>query len=652
MIDEILKLTPAEALSATVPHDRSVFPAHAGVTSVFADDVWDLAATELGSRSANQLTIDFTFISHNKPAWKLAAKELAFYRLNTKLSSTVDKIQPYTCAREQTRLKRFIRWLDRHYPDMTSPAGLTQTIVHAYRKWLEKHDADQAIETLGGGNRRSGVKASVETVWAYLSPIKSMDLYREFLTEPLNFSPYGGQLTAKFVGVDTKKGNNKTPVISDDVLHPLITVGLRYVDHYWRDVKAMTEDRLQIWARYHSDGWSKFDGWTARISDCPDTARPWREPLGSAGRHPNHEFRDEMGHFIAACSTIALYLSGMRPREWCGLRVGCLRKVLDPLTGKVVRWRVRGLPAKKKKKKNRTEPVEWVVPEPVARAIQMLEEVLAPFRERLGTDLLVLNFDAFQRETTTRPGAKAGMDERSLGNRLKALLQACRDRYGFEIKSGIAPAQFRRTLARHIARQPFGILAGKLQYHHVETAIFEGYAGSEDDGFRLEVADEKLLANIDLLEEMREDARNGCLLGPGAASLVREYDAALLASTSDVMIDRSPNEAALGAAMKSLAKRVHVGAINFCIWGTAKALCLTEEEAARKDAQPNINMCSPDKCGNSTIGSCHIPRWQGLLDDVNALAATARSGPQKVSLRKQAERYQRVLMGGTGNGHA
>lgn len=650
MIKNILRLTPAEAKSATIPHDRTVLSAHAGVTSVFQDDRWDLAATETGSRSTNLLTIDFTYISHNKPAWKLAAKELAFYRLNTKLSPTVDKIQPYTCAREQTRLKRFIRWLDLFYPDVTSPLGLTQNIIHAYRKWLEKHDPDQAIETLGGGNHRSNGKVSPETVWTYLSPIKSLDLYREFLTEPMGFSPYSGELSARFVGVDTKKGENKTPVISDDVLHALITVGLRYVDYYWCDVKAMTEDRLKVWAKYHSDGWSKFEGWSVKISDCPDTGVPWREPLGSADRHVNHEFRGEMGHFVAACSAIGLYLSGMRPREWCGLRVGCLRKVEDPLTGNVVRWRVRGLPAKKKK--HRTKPVEWVVPEQAARAIEVLEEVLAPFRERLGTDFLVLNLDAFQRENTTKVGAKAGMDERSLGNRLKALLQTCRERYRFEFKTGIAPAQFRRTLARHIARQPFGILAGKLQYHHVETAVFEGYAGSEDDGFRLDVADEKLLANIDLLEEMRDDARNGCLLGPGAASLVREYDAALEATSSDAMIDASRKEVGLSAAMKSLAKRVYVGAINFCIWGTGKALCLTEEEASRKDAQPNINMCSPDKCGNSTIGQCHIPRWQELLDDVNSLAATAKSGPQKVSLVKQAERYERVLKGGIALGNA
>ncbi|MFH9426451.1 hypothetical protein [Streptomyces sp. NPDC017529] len=36
--------------------------------------------------------------------------------------------------------------------------------------------------------------------------------------------------------------------------------------------------------------------------------------------------------------------------------------------------------------------------------------------------------------------------------------------------------QFRRTLAWHIAHQPFGVVAGTRQYKHNAFAIFEGYA--------------------------------------------------------------------------------------------------------------------------------------------------------------------------------
>ena len=47
----------------------------------------------------------------------------------------------------------------------------------------------------------------------------------------------------------------------------------------------------------------------------------------------------------------------------------------------------------------------------------------------------------------------------------------------------IHPARLRRTLAWHIARQPFGVIAGARQYHHAKLVMFEGYAGTSASGF-------------------------------------------------------------------------------------------------------------------------------------------------------------------------
>src|SRR3954465_10024840 len=49
------------------------------------------------------------------------------------------------------------------------------------------------------------------------------------------------------------------------------------------------------------------------------------------------------------------------------------------------------------------------------------------------------------------------------------------ERYGMKVPSAatLSASQFRRTLAWFIARQPFGIIAGKLQYKHTSTLIFE-----------------------------------------------------------------------------------------------------------------------------------------------------------------------------------
>jgi hypothetical protein len=78
--------------------------------------------------------------------------------------------------------------------------------------------------------------------------------------------------------------------------------------------------------------------------------------------------------------------------------------------------------------------------------------------------------------------------------------------------------QFRRTLAWHIANQPFGVVAGKIQYQHVSVATFEGYAGQSESGFRSEIEAERQLQQMeDIVDRYEEYCRRVKATGPGAA---------------------------------------------------------------------------------------------------------------------------------------
>ena len=59
-------------------------------------------------------------------------------------------------------------------------------------------------------------------------------------------------------------------------------------------------------------------------------------------------------------------------------------------------------------------------------------------------------------------------------------------------------SRFRRTLAWHIANQPFGTVAGMLQYQHMSVVTFEGYVGTRRSGFRREVEAERRLPGAEL----------------------------------------------------------------------------------------------------------------------------------------------------------
>jgi hypothetical protein len=54
-----------------------------------------------------------------------------------------------------------------------------------------------------------------------------------------------------------------------------------------------------------------------------------------------------------------------------------------------------------------------------------------------------------------------------------------------------------RTLAWHIAHQPFGVVAGAKQYKHAKLAMFYGYAGTSASGFAAEVVAEESVALLD-----------------------------------------------------------------------------------------------------------------------------------------------------------
>ena len=73
--------------------------------------------------------------------------------------------------------------------------------------------------------------------------------------------------------------------------------------------------------------------------------------------------------------------------------------------------------------------------------------------------------------------------------------------------------QFRRSLAWHIAHQPFGVVAGARQYQHAKVTVFEGYAGTSSSGFAAEVEAEQNIARLDYLENLYRDWNTG---GPAA----------------------------------------------------------------------------------------------------------------------------------------
>lgn len=618
----------------------------------FSDSVWNLdEADHHSGRAVSVCRIDWSDVATNHPGWLQTLRELCWHRLNTPLTIQTT-ISSYHAAREQMRTKRFLRWLSANHPDVDGPQQLTQRHIHEYRLWLAEHDEEDAVQA-SGANTRKTATCSPQTVWTYMLPIKALDLFRRHLSTPLSFSPYDGALSAKMLGAG-RSNENETEPLPDEVVGPLISCARRYLEHYAPTVVGMQQEMHAFWETGRRD----FPGWGFSRSTCPETGIQWM-PAGK--RRSHHFFREEMGHLVGACLVIILYLSGMRPGEVSNLEHECLSRPVDPATGLRDRWRITGIPLKKKRKGQGGKPikVDWIVPEIVATAVQVLQSLLAPYRTMHGSNMLVLSKDGLRRDRQptrarvreSKPGFP--MSVTAMGSlisgfyaRAQAHQAAIADADAQQTVAPtyhIKPSQFRRTLARYIARQPFGIIAGRLHYHHVSTAVFEGYAGSLSDTFALDVEDERILAGIDILEEMRSDAQAGWRAGPGAQRVLDQWEDVREVGIPTGVVDTSKQGSVLDNSVRKLVQSVHVGSLSYCVFNVSSALCLNDAAKARGETTPAISMCSPDKCANAVIAPCHVPRWQSLKDEADRLQALARNGPQRTMLRNASKRYGEVI---------
>lgn len=162
--------------------------------------------------------------------------------------------------------------------------------------------------------------------------------------------------------------------------------------------------------------------------------------------------------------------------------------------------------------------------------------------------------------------------------------------------------QFRRTLAWHIAHQPFGVVAGARQYQHARTVMFEGYAGTSESGFAEEVAANEAVARMDYLEDIYRDWNEGGASIGGAAERISAEFERIRRELGDLPgVVASP--ARLRTMLEHLAKTLHPGVLNDCFYQAPTAVCRKRAKAAGRPL-PLHNMCL--SCPNARRSTIHV----------------------------------------------
>ena len=184
----------------------------------------------------------------------------------------------------------------------------------------------------------------------------------------------------------------------------------------------------------------------------------------------------------------------------------------------------------------------------------------------------------------------------------------------------VAPSQFRRTLAWHIANQPGGEVALGVQYGHLKTVISLGYAGRAESGFPDELELESLLVSWDRFDDFTAEVQDGSAISGTAAPRVREA----VSSFSDRFEGKVRTEAELMRFKSAGLHLIHDNpqAHNVCAYNPALALCHPDRKRDDDRQTPDLGNCQRG-CPNIALLDNHAAaknaKRLALLDEAQHL---------------------------------
>ncbi|MDJ0347497.1 site-specific integrase [Streptomyces sp. H10-C2] len=335
-----------------------------------------------------------------------------------------------------------------------------------------------------------------------------------------------------------------------------------------------------------------------------------------------------VGIVRTAAITVLATVSGMRASELMELRVGCRRPPEEPVPG-FTRFRIASKVVKGQPLGGTDD--EWVVIEPVYRAVELAEQL----HEDPQDDALLFGrfaFDVryrwFRNWVNSRAGQRLGL---------------------VPIPDGpVNLRMLRRTLALEMAYRPGGVLATKIHLKHIAVATSEGYVsrpGGAQAELLAEVNKHESDRNLNLvLAEFRNYQQGILPAGPGARSLTEFF--ASIDEKLDPAAAAAPriqrNDRDVLNLLTKRAKVLHLGPANYC-WFTdpSRALCLKLAGTPTAD-RPLVGMCDSARCPQATHHPCHRPVWSEHADRTKTFIGQLGTTRKTERTRLQAD-FDRAL---------
>ncbi|MDR6419971.1 hypothetical protein J2801_002222 [Paraburkholderia phenoliruptrix] len=594
--------------------------------SIFSDPIWDMTSMNtLPGVKRSRLYWDFSTVPGFPSGFALSFAEYAFARLSTPDTLIGREAAWLTVHNELHSLRTFARFCTQK-----GLRGLHQINTTILNEFLR--DLQFKKENISQKQLRS-IIGLLYRLWEY----------RSFLSEAFPEMPFGRPLHMLF-GAEKSSGENATAVIPEDIYSGLMTAALDYVLTYGETIVQLWTKLRDYWVNIIIPKQLSLDKSLRRLHTHAGkllrcTPASWRNQPWSG----LSDLYAEVHQLRRACTTVIFAYSGIRTSELLGVEANCC--IADECEDGALRYYIN---TTLHKHRQRGSKDTWVVIDEVVAALRILESLTQRIRDETGEHRLFLSDGTHLLFSVHRDFSELDVKELTQDGvlaQVKSFQRICNsslnrppipewvDSDGISRPWALNARQFRRTLARFIARQPFGIVAGMLQYKQIESTTFQGYAGSEPEWNQM-LAQEKVLASVDILEEVAMDLSNEQLAGEFGQKLKHEFFEEFRGRAENF----PPSQIAKWLADKQ--RTLYVGKFNFCFFDSTKARCLN----GAKSESPILNFCQPDSCSNACIAKRHISRWKGQLEQAKDAAAHPKASQlQKQLLTRESEKLQAII---------
>lgn len=472
---------------------------------------------------------------------------------------------------------------------------------------------------------RNGKSGKPLTTNALLHPLQVIEyLYkqRNKLPDAIMAQPFDGDSASIYIGY--KFANEQSiPYIPDDIAIDIIGKAIKWVESYAKDIFDLDEAINKIEYEFairkicYTEHRKKISHLfrTFTFSKLKDLNQPWREPLRN-----KHELNFLLDRLIDACYIVIAGLTGMRVSEILSLQVGCLaiktsineHHNLSYLCGRTYKTAI----------DRQGQKTKWVAPEPVNVAVNILEQLSQPFREKSGkSDLFLL--------LTYRTGEIGVASRCVINSRINKFAKFI----GVPLFQGsvwqFSTHQFRKTFARFVGRRDKTSLYALAQhFKHVSIAMTDHYVGTDHDLMELigETQIEEMRAALDVI--LGAEA----LAGKAGQEIVARNFKFRGRAGNDVrrdMVDYLLNETDLTIYMHSY---------GFCVFRPESALC------GGNRACIGHSVCI--NCQNFIVSEEHRPFWENHKNRNLELLQIMKEKPPlfQQPVKEEIETADRILV--------